>query len=48
MGRKGIHFLKTVSKSEAERIWHAAVGLGPLDGEEVPLVAAWNVIVTSA
>jgi putative molybdopterin biosynthesis protein len=40
MGRKGIHFLKTVSKSEAERIWHAAVGLGPLDGEEVPLGAA--------
>jgi putative molybdopterin biosynthesis protein len=40
MGHKGIHFLKTVSKSEAERIWHAAIRLGPLGGEEVPIAQA--------
>jgi putative molybdopterin biosynthesis protein len=40
MGRKGIHFLKTVSKSEAERIWHDALSLDPLGGEEVPLAEA--------
>jgi len=40
MGRKGIHFLKTVSKAEAERKWHHALRLGPLDGEEVPLAEA--------
>jgi len=40
MGRKGIHFLKTVSKSEAERIWHDALRLGPLGGEDVPLAQA--------
>lgn len=37
MARKGIHFLKTVSKAEAERIWHAELRLGPLPGETVPL-----------
>ena len=37
MGRKGIHFLTTVSKADAERIWHDALNLGPLVGEEVPL-----------
>lgn len=37
MKHKGIHFLKTVSKPEAERIWHEALSLGPLDGQEVPL-----------
>ena len=40
MGRKGIHFLKTKSKSEAERIWHDALHLGSLGGEEVPLAEA--------
>jgi putative molybdopterin biosynthesis protein len=40
MARRGIHFLKTVSKPEAERIWHDALSLGPLDGEEVPLAEA--------
>jgi len=40
MGRKGIHFLKTVSKSEAERIWHDALRLDPLGGEEVPIAEA--------
>ena len=40
MGRKGIHFLKTVSKAEAERTWHAALRLDPLEGEPVPLAAA--------
>ena len=40
MGRKGIHFLKTVSKAEAERVWHAALRLQPLGGEEVPLADA--------
>ncbi len=40
MGRKGIHFLKTVSKAEAERIWHDALRLGPLGGEEVSLAEA--------
>jgi len=40
MARKGIHLLKTVSKSEAERIWHAALRLGPLGVEEVPLAQA--------
>lgn len=37
MAHKGIHFLKTVSASEAERIWHAALKLEPLGGEDVPL-----------
>jgi putative molybdopterin biosynthesis protein len=37
MERKGIHFLKTVSKTEAERIWHGALRPGPLGSEEVPL-----------
>jgi putative molybdopterin biosynthesis protein len=40
MGRKGIHFLKTVSKAEAERIWHEALRLEPLGGEEVQLSVA--------
>jgi putative molybdopterin biosynthesis protein len=40
MGRKGIHFLKTVSKAEAERVWHDALRLGPLGGEELPLAEA--------
>ena len=40
MARKGIHFLRTVSKPEAERIWHDALRLGPLGGEEVPLAEA--------
>jgi putative molybdopterin biosynthesis protein len=40
MGRKGIHFLKTVSKDEAERKWHAALRLAPLGGEEIPLAEA--------
>ncbi len=40
MGRKGIHFLKTVSKEKAERIWHDALRLEPLGGEEVPLAEA--------
>jgi putative molybdopterin biosynthesis protein len=40
MGRKGIHFLKTVGKDEAERIWHDALRLGPLGGEKVPLAEA--------
>jgi putative molybdopterin biosynthesis protein len=40
MGRKGIHFLKTVSKAEAERIWHDALRLGPLGSEDVPLAEA--------
>jgi putative molybdopterin biosynthesis protein len=40
MARKGIHFLKTVSKPEAERIWHDALRLGPLGGQEVPLAEA--------
>ena len=40
MGRKGIHFLKTVSKAEAERIWHDALSLDPLGGEEAPLAEA--------
>ena len=40
MGRKGIHFLKTVSKSEAERIWHDALRLGPLGTQEVTLPEA--------
>ncbi len=40
MGRKGIHFLKTVSKSEAERIWHDALRLGPLGWEDLPLAEA--------
>jgi putative molybdopterin biosynthesis protein len=40
MGRKGIHFLKTVSKAEAERIWHDALRLGPLGSEELPLAEA--------
>jgi len=40
MARKGIHFLKTVGKSEAERTWHAALRLGTLGSEEVPLAQA--------
>jgi putative molybdopterin biosynthesis protein len=40
MGRKGIHFLKTKSKAEAERIWHEAISIGPLGAEEVLLVEA--------
>lgn len=40
MTRKGIPFLKTVSTSEAERIWHAALNLGPFGPEEVPLAQA--------
>jgi len=40
MARKGIHFLRTVSKPEAERIWHDALRLGPLGGEEVPVAEA--------
>ncbi len=40
MGRKGIHFLKTVSKAEAERIWHEAIRLGPLGAEEISLAQA--------
>jgi putative molybdopterin biosynthesis protein len=40
MERKGIHFLKTVSKAEAERVWHSALRLGPLGSEEVPLAQA--------
>jgi len=40
MARKGIHFLKTVSKAEAERIWHAELRLGPLPVEAVPLADA--------
>jgi putative molybdopterin biosynthesis protein len=40
MGRKGIHFLKTVSKAEAERIWHAELRQEPLGGEAIPLANA--------
>jgi putative molybdopterin biosynthesis protein len=40
MARKGIHFLRTVSKPEAERIWHDALHLGPLGGEAVSLAEA--------
>lgn len=40
MGRKGIHFLRTVSKAEAERIWHDALLLEPLGDEEVSLAEA--------
>jgi len=40
MGRKGIHFLKTVSKLEAERIWHEAISLEPLVGEEIAVGSA--------
>ena len=40
MERKGIHFLKTVGKDEAERIWHRALRLGPLGSEEVSLAEA--------
>jgi putative molybdopterin biosynthesis protein len=40
MGRQGIHFLKTVSKKEAERRWHEALRLEPLGSEEVPLAEA--------
>ncbi|MCG6954559.1 MAG: molybdopterin biosynthesis protein [Gemmatimonadetes bacterium] len=40
MARKGIHFLKTVSAPEAERIWHAALKLEPLGGEDVSLSEA--------
>jgi putative molybdopterin biosynthesis protein len=47
MERKGIHFLKTVSKSEAERIWHAALRLDPLGGESVALAQAQNRILQS-
>lgn len=37
MGRKGIHFLKTKSMAEAERIWHDAVSLRPTGTEELGL-----------
>jgi putative molybdopterin biosynthesis protein len=40
MGRKGIHFLKTMSKAEAERTWHDALDLGPLGSEELVLADA--------
>jgi putative molybdopterin biosynthesis protein len=40
MARKGIHFLKTVSKAEADRIWHEALSLTPLPGEEVSIESA--------
>ena len=40
MGRKGIHFLKTKSKAEAERIWHEALSLEPLGSENVLLAEA--------
>ena len=39
MGRKGIHFLKTKSKSEAERIWHEALRLAPLGAESIEKIA---------
>jgi putative molybdopterin biosynthesis protein len=37
MASKRIHFLETVSKVEAERIWHDALDLSPIGAEEVPL-----------
>jgi putative molybdopterin biosynthesis protein len=40
MARQGIHFLKTVSKAQAERIWHDALRLGPLGSEQLPLAEA--------
>jgi putative molybdopterin biosynthesis protein len=40
MGRKGIHFLRTVGKAEAERTWHDALRLDPLEAEDVPLEEA--------
>jgi len=40
MARKGIHFLRTVEKAEAERIWHAALTLDPVGVEIVPLAEA--------
>ncbi|MGD2123458.1 MAG: molybdopterin biosynthesis protein [Gemmatimonadota bacterium] len=46
MARKGIHFLKTVRKSEAERIWHEALNLDPLGSEEVPLTEAQGRILS--
>jgi putative molybdopterin biosynthesis protein len=47
MGRKGIHFLKTVSKAEAERVWHDALRLGPLDSRELPLGEAQGRVLAS-
>ena len=47
MARKGIHFLRTVSKPEAERIWHDALHLGPLGGEEVPVAEAQGRVLDS-
>jgi putative molybdopterin biosynthesis protein len=47
MGRKGIHFLKTVSKPEAERTWHEHLRLEPLDGEELPLSEAQGRVLES-
>jgi putative molybdopterin biosynthesis protein len=40
MARKGIHFLKTVSRTEAERIWYEALDLSPLGAETVLLTEA--------
>ncbi len=45
MARKGIHFLKTVSKAEAERVWHDALRFGPTLGEVVPLDEAQGRVV---
>jgi putative molybdopterin biosynthesis protein len=47
MARKGIHFLKTVSKAEAERIWHGALRLGPLGSETLPLAEAQGRLLES-
>jgi putative molybdopterin biosynthesis protein len=46
MAHKGIHFLKTVSASAAERTWHAALKLEPLGGEDVPLSQAQGRILS--
>jgi putative molybdopterin biosynthesis protein len=40
MGRRGIHFLKTVSLAEAKLRWRAALRLAPLEGEELPVAEA--------
>ena len=47
MGRKGIHFLKTKSKSEAERIWHKSLNLGPLGNVEISLGDAQGRVLDS-
>jgi putative molybdopterin biosynthesis protein len=47
MERKGIHFLKTVSKPEAERRWHEALRLRPLGSEELPLSEAQGRLLES-